>query len=133
MKNLNQFSKKLVMFFLVFLLLSSESFSDVTLTDEEYQTIKTELEKSKVELVNLKKEKSNLETALKNSENLITMLLTVPNVLTSISLELNQGLTTHLEYLKKREKDQWIRDLEFFGVGVLTAFSIFSAVYMMRN
>ena len=101
--------------FAVFLLFSFSSmlYSEVVLTDEEYETILTELEKSVMDLEasetansELTKELNGLKIEAKISDDIISLL------------KLESDL--QLKSLKERKSAQIIQDLKMFGLGFLT-------------
>lgn len=96
---------RLFFLLLVFLLLPAAfSFSDVTLTDEEYNQVLMELEKSETALNEANKQIAELKLDLKNSEA----------ALQTVKL----GLEMQLAFLKEQKKDQWINNLEWFLIGL---------------
>ena len=111
------------LFLFVVLLLFSFSvslFSDVTLTDEEYNTTLTELEKSEKALIDSENQISELQNILKHSEKIIKMLekeqIISAEIIRLQKLESDLLLTS----LKTRRNGQIIRDLKIFGLGFLS-------------
>lgn len=110
---------RLLLLLPLLLLLSLPLFSEVVLTDQEWQEILTALEGSETALMNSQLEVTELEKDLKNSNKIITMLLGEQTISDRIiaKLQLESGL--QLKSLKQRKNVQIIRDLKIFAAGVI--------------
>ena len=95
-------------------------YSDVTLTDEEYSMILTELEKSEKALIDSEDQISELRQDLKSSEKIISLLEKEQIISANIIKLQSQELDLLLTSLKMRKTDQIIRDLKIFGLGFLS-------------
>ena len=99
---------------------SSLLYSEVTLTDEEYDTILTALEKSVQDLEQSETARIELKRDLGNSEKIITQLEEEQKISDDIINLLKLESDLLLTSLKMRKKDQIIRDLKIFGLGFLS-------------
>jgi len=103
------FSKCGKLYFLVlvlFLLGCSLLYSDVVLTDQEYQTVMKELTIS--------------EEALVQQKTQITELEKLQEILSQVISLQEQELKLLKTSLQQQKNDQWIHDLKMFGLGFLT-------------
>ncbi len=111
------------LFLFVVLLLFSFSvslFSEVVLTDEEYETILKELEESVQELEQSETAISELKQDLENSEKIIGLLEKEQEISANIISLLKLESSLQLKSLKERKNDQIIQDLKMFGLGFLS-------------
>ncbi len=104
---------------LAFLLLSfSQSlFSDVTLTDQEYNEIQRVLIVSEKELESLEKANNELK-------NILTMLKSEQKLSSDIISLLKMESSLLKESLKERKSALIIHDIKIYGLGLLTGFVI---------
>ncbi len=111
------------LFLFVVLLLFSFSqllFSEVVLTDEEYDTILTALEKSIQDLEASETANSELKKDLQNSEKIISLLEKEQTISVNIINLLKLESDLQLKSLKERKRGQIIQDLKMFGIGFLS-------------
>ena len=99
---------------------SSLLFSDVTLTDQEYEIILSELEKSETALTEQDNQITKLQSILKHSETIIKMLKDEQKISSEIISLLKVESDLQLISLKRQRNVQIIHDLKIFGLGILT-------------
>ena len=116
MKKLKRFSKEYgvllkrsFLLLVLFVLPALCTFSDVTLTDSEYDQIMTELQNSQEELESSHKQIQELKQDLED--------------LKTISSLLNQGLDLQLKFYETQKKDQLIKNITSFVIGFFTGFA----------
>lgn len=106
--------KRLCILLLVFSLVVLPCYSDVILSEEEYQAVMTALETSETALEKQEKSINNLETQLNQLKNL-------QEISSKIIQTQGTALEQHEKYLKEQRKDHAIKQVERFLQGALTA------------
>lgn len=110
----------LLLLVLLVFLFSQSLFSEVILTDEEYNVILTELEKSVLDLEQSETARIGLKQDLKNSERVINLLKEERKISDDIISLLKLESSLQLTSLKERKKGQIIQDLKMFGLGFVS-------------
>ena len=107
----------LLLLVLLLLVFSPLLYSEVVLTDEEYETILTALDESVQDLEKSETARIELKKDLESSEKIIVMLKDERKISDDIISLLRLESSLQLTSLKERKKGQIIQDLKMFGLG----------------
>lgn len=120
--------------FLVVLLFSvlSSLFSEITLSETDYQMIMEALNHSESQLIEQEKQITTLENQLKSSEIIIENQEKLQNILDQQIVQQEKALSLHEKYLKEQKKETLWTNIKGFLLGVLAGGVILNVLYTIQ-